>query len=270
MKPKPFDELTIQDDFMFYKVMQNKKLCKKILETILGSEIGQITHLNQQKIIGNSYGAKGVRLDVLAKDAEEKLYNIEMQMSNDAHLIYRLRYYQASLDVATLDSGQSYAELPSSIIIFLCNTDALGYALPVYTLEKYCNELRRVVSDRTKHMVVNYSLYEDIKDEELKAFCRYCKTKIVSTPLTQEVDDMIDAVKHIAKARKQYSFLFNRYPDHIQKEIEKNREEGIEQGIEKGIEKGRIETARNMKAKGYPISDISDISGLTQQEIERL
>ena len=77
MKPKPFDALTIQDDFMFYKVMQNKELCTKILETILGDKIGKITYLNQQKIIANSYGAKGVRLDVLAKDEEEKLYNVE-------------------------------------------------------------------------------------------------------------------------------------------------------------------------------------------------
>lgn len=84
----------------------------------------------------------------------------------------------------------------------------------------------------------------------------------MSTPLTQEVDDMINAVKHTAKARKQYSFLFNRYPDHIQKEMEKR--------IEEGMKKGRIEMARNMKAKGYPISDIRDISGLTKQEIEEL
>ena len=266
MQLKPFEELTIQDDFMFYKVMQNKKLCKKILETILGSEIGKIIDLNQQKIIGNSYGAKGVRLDVLAKDEEERLYNIEMQMSNEAHLIYRLRYYQASLDVASLDSGQSYAELPSSIIIFLCNKDALGFSLPIYTFEKYCNELKRVVGDRTKHMILNYSLYEDIKDEDLKGFCKYCKTKVVSTSLTQEVDEMVNTVKHKAKARKQYSFLFDRYPDHIEKEIRKTREEGIEIGKLEGI----LSTARNLLSLGIPIEDVIKATGLSKAELEKL
>jgi len=47
---------------MFYKVMQNTKICKEVLGAILRDEIGEIKELNQQKIINNAYGAKGVRL----------------------------------------------------------------------------------------------------------------------------------------------------------------------------------------------------------------
>ena len=42
--------------------MQKETLCKKILEVILGNKIGKITKLSRQKIINNTYGAKGVRL----------------------------------------------------------------------------------------------------------------------------------------------------------------------------------------------------------------
>jgi len=45
-------------------------------------------------------------------------------------------------------------------------------------------------------------------------------------------------------------------------------------GIDKGILEGRnalkIETAKNMLAKGYHIPEISDITGLSVQEIEEL
>lgn len=34
-KRKPFEELTLADDFLFCKVMQNKRLCKELLEIIL-------------------------------------------------------------------------------------------------------------------------------------------------------------------------------------------------------------------------------------------
>ena len=89
---KPFEELTIQDNFMFYKLMQDPLLCKKVLQTVLGRRIGDIITLKRQEIIDNSYGAKGVRLDVLAQDDRERFYNIEMQMSNDSSLGDRLRY----------------------------------------------------------------------------------------------------------------------------------------------------------------------------------
>ena len=62
---KEFDELTIQDDFMFYKVMQNKKLCGKIIQTLLGNKIGKIVELIPQNIIKNTYSSKGVRLEVV-------------------------------------------------------------------------------------------------------------------------------------------------------------------------------------------------------------
>jgi len=56
--------------------------------------------------------------------------------------------------------------------------------------------------------------------------------------------------------------------------IEKGRAEGIEkgkaEGIEKGIEDNKRENARRMKAKGFTTEDISDITGLTAEEIDRL
>ena len=43
-----------------------------------------------------------------------------------------------------------------------------------------------------------------------------------------------------------------------------------EEGIEKGIEKGKLEAAKKMLVKGYSIADISDITGLSTKELERL
>ena len=275
---KAFEELTVQDDFMFYKVMQDPRLCKKVLQTVLGRRIGDIITLNRQEIIDNSYGAKGVRLDVLAKDDEKKLYNVEMQMSNDPFLAYRLRYYQGSLDVAALDKGQDYDELPQTIIIFLCNGDMLGRGLPICTIQKYCAEDGIIVNDGTKQIVINYSLYDLIEDEELKAFCRYCKTNEISSELTKEMDMEVNAIKQNERARQEYSFLFNRYPDHIFKEIKKAKKEGEKKGITQGIAQGRaegaytkaFETARNCLSLNLPVETIAKITGLSIEEIERL
>ena len=42
------------------------------------------------------------------------------------------------------------------------------------------------------------------------------------------------------------------------------------EGREEGIEKGKLEDAKKMLDKGYSIADISDITGLSAKEIERL
>ena len=275
---KSFEELTIQDNFMFYKLMQDPLLCKKVLQTVLGRRIGGIITLKRQEIIDNSYGAKGVRLDVLAKDDEKKLYNVEMQMSNDSSLVYRLRYYQGSLDVAALDKGQDYDELPQTIIIFLCNGDMLGRGLPICTIQKYCAEDGIIVDDGTKQIVINYSLYDLIEDEELKAFCRYCKTNEISSELTKEMDMEVNAIKQNEMARQEYSFLFNRYPDHIFKEIKKAKKEGekkgitqgISQGISQGIKQANMEMAYTMKKRGFEIGVIMEMTHLTKEEIEQM
>lgn len=41
-----------------------------------------------------------------------------------------------------------------------------------------------------------------------------------------------------------------------------------EEGIEKGIEKGKLEDARLMKVKGYPVSDILEITGLSKTQLK--
>jgi predicted transposase/invertase (TIGR01784 family) len=46
------------------------------------------------------------------------------------------------------------------------------------------------------------------------------------------------------------------------------RLEGIEQGIEKGMEKKAFEDARLMKAKGYSMEDILEITGLSEPQLK--
>lgn len=41
---KDWEELTIQDNFLFLKVMQNKRLCQHLIEKILQIKIVEITY----------------------------------------------------------------------------------------------------------------------------------------------------------------------------------------------------------------------------------
>ena len=116
---KSFDDLTIADDFMFCKVMQDEAICKQFLEMVLAGKIGKIACLSPQNTVAAGIEAKSVRLDLLVKDETGKSYDIEMQVGNEYNIPKRMRYYQSVLDVAFLDKGYSYKALNESYIIFI-------------------------------------------------------------------------------------------------------------------------------------------------------
>ena len=51
MSIKPYEELTIQDNFIFQKVMRNKRICKQTLERLLDIDIKDIEYLEEEKNI---------------------------------------------------------------------------------------------------------------------------------------------------------------------------------------------------------------------------
>ena len=78
MTQKPFEDLTIADDFMFCKVMEYESICKEFLEMLFNAKIEKITYLSSQNTVTANSGAKTVRLDVLVKDGSGTSYDIEM------------------------------------------------------------------------------------------------------------------------------------------------------------------------------------------------
>ena len=91
---KRFEELEIQDDFMFGVIMRNPKYCKPFLETVLNIKIERIEYPKSQEIIDLSSDAKSVRLDVYVEDGKGTVYNIEMQTTSNKNIPKRMRYYQ--------------------------------------------------------------------------------------------------------------------------------------------------------------------------------
>jgi len=48
---KPYEELTIVDNFMFTKVMSNPEICKTFLEIVLDVKIKEISYPEDEKTI---------------------------------------------------------------------------------------------------------------------------------------------------------------------------------------------------------------------------
>ena len=91
MTQKPFEDLTIADDFMFCKVMEYEPICKEFLEMLFNAKIEKITYLSSQNTVTANSGAKTVRLDVLVKDGSGTSYDIEMCFPIDIRVYRKTR-----------------------------------------------------------------------------------------------------------------------------------------------------------------------------------
>lgn len=130
MTKNSFDTLPISNDFMFKKVMGNKRLCKKLVGAIMQKEIADIIYTETEKTIEPYDDSRGVRLDVIIADDKRTRYNLEMQVKNtlgdatgEPLLPKRTRYYQSIMDMDMLQKGQDFDELNPLVLVFICAFD---------------------------------------------------------------------------------------------------------------------------------------------------
>ena len=263
MTRKPFEELTISDDFMFCKVMEHEPICKEFLEMLFSAQIEKITYLSSQNILTTNSGAKTVRLDVLVKDDIGTSYDIEMQVGNEYNIPKRMRYYQAVLDVAFLDKGYSYKALNNSVIIFVCLFDPIGNDRAVYTFENICIEDKTIpLHDGTKKIILNAKAFKETDNQELRGFLQYVTTGKATTAYTGRIEQMIQTVKRNEQLRQEYHILPAALMDAM--------DEGEARGLAKGFRQAKLETAKNLLHFGLSIENIAQVTGLSKAEVEAL
>ena len=231
-----WEQATLANNFIFYKVMRNhQEACKRLLEMLLEIKIESIT-MNTEETIALDLDSKSIRLDVFVKDTG-RMFDVELQVANTKELPERARYYQGVMDVDTLKAGQKYRELRDSHVIFICLDDIFGNNLPVNTFENICLEDGMTkLGDRTyKHFFFVPQCAKMIKDEETKAFFEFLMSNKASTGYTDELKIYVADAKRSTKNRKEFM------------EWERQRaydfEDGQEAGIKKGIEQKAIEDA---------------------------
>ncbi len=113
---KRYEELTIADDFMFGKVMEDKALCREVLECLLEQPVGELEDVRTERQFRYTTDGKPIRLDVYTRD-QNHVYDAEMQNLNHQaveklELPRRSRFYQSTMDMDHLGKGKSYRELP--------------------------------------------------------------------------------------------------------------------------------------------------------------
>ena len=294
-----WQDVTITENFLFEKVMHNKRICKRLIEKILGITIQSIEFPEAEKSIVIRRDSKSVRLDVYVTDNTGRVYDIEMQCSNplDDELIRRTRYYRGMIDMDLINKGRNYAELNSTYIIFICTFDLFGLGRPMYTFRNLCLEDTNLeLNDGTTKLFLNSTAvipyespdtfpYSDL-DDDIFYFLQYINGHAPQGTFVNEINEEVTKVKENKEMEKSYMTyameierreriarnigLEEGMKEGIQKGIQKGLKEGMQKGIKEGVQKEQLRFIISMIKKNLPLDVIAELAELSVDDIEKI
>lgn len=268
-KVKTWEELTICDNFLFQKVMRNRRICKQLIEKILHIRITEISFPETERSIDVNYDSKSVRLDVYVRDDQGRIYDIEMQCSNgmDGELPKRTRYYQGMIDMDEMEKGQYYQELKETFIIFICTFDPFDHGRPMYTFRNLCIEDQTLeLGDQATKIFLNSKGQSNTLDPDIAAFLRYVDGKKAEGTFTREVNQEVIRVKNHEETRREYMT----YAMELQQWKRQCMAEGRAEGLELGVEKEKRDTILSMAQIHIPNETIAQVTRSTLPYVEEV
>ncbi len=252
---KKLNELTIKDNWMFGAVMLQDDNCRQFLERLLGFQIESLT-IDLEKNIIYHPEYKGIRLDVIANDADRTRYNLEMQVLSKDSLPRRVRYYSSEMDMDLLISGTAYEQLSESYVIFICDFDP-------FRQKKYCYRFQMRTQEGLEmqdgsHAIFLSTMGQDADNvpEALVKFLKFVKAnpeesqKDFGDSYVEKLQRDIQKIK-VSREMGQRYMMFDEL---IAEEKEESRKEGILLGEESKLKK----LIQKKLVKGLSIPEIAE------------
>ena len=263
LRETEYEKLTIQNNFIFTKVMEDPHLLKELLRRILpGLPEGKLHIVVKERMIDEFMGAHGIRLDVFSED-DRHLYGVEMQVGSRKDLPERSRYYQASADMESLAPGEEYGKLKDQYIIFICPFDD---NMLVYKFRNICPDTGRELGDRTTKIFINCTGENSDEYPLLKPFADYVMGIMSDDAYIAEVDRSVRMARKNPLWRKEYMDIRE-----LQAEAKREgRQEGRAEGLAEGIRDTSVTMLKNMMEAGFSYEDACRILKLDEEEFRSL
>ncbi len=153
------DNLTLFDDDLMSMVFDGNILATELLLRIIlkRDDIKVISVVGQKELENPIVDGRNIRLDILVQEQQGKIFNVEVQRSNEGANKKRARFHSSMIDSRMLKAGQKFKELRESYVIMITQKDYIGYGLPIYTINRHVEELGTVFQDGSHIIYVNGS-----------------------------------------------------------------------------------------------------------------
>ena len=292
-----FELLDPKIDYVFKRIF-GEKGDEDILMSLINSILKGNPTIKELELLNTEYpkegfNSKGCQFDILAKTDDGTIVNIEMQYRVNANIEDRIVYYSDRLNVSGLSKGEEYGK-KKVISIWICAENISDRIEPISEVRSFYIENGRDKMQefgKNKRIIILEIQKYKVTDENIKDLLTNW-VNFLTTPQCLENSEIIKKEENIQveKALGKLEFMSKKdeekyliqsmidfEQDHLNDKAYNRRigkEEGLKEGLKEGEEKGKmkrnIEIAKNMLKKGLDIILISEISGLSIEEIKKL
>ena len=275
---------TCKNDRTFKEVFlkeENSDLLKALLETILKIEIDKI-EIKKTELLSGNINIKDKRVDAIVHTRNKKI-EIEINSQNKDYLHTRSTAYICNIYQSNASVGETYNE----------NTDIIQVNL-TWGLGRNNDEMKiyKIMNEKGELYVKNFIIYEinmdyysnvwyskneeEIEKKKYMIMLDLGKKELETMPKDKIVDKYIT---NVVVVNNDPEFMNYMSEEEDKKKIQNSllseaKEEGISQGYTTGINDGisqeKVSIAKNMLKKNMPIEDISEITGLSIEEIKKI
>ena len=275
---------TCRNDRAFKEVFlnpNNSDLLKALLEFILKIKIDKL-EIKKTELLSGNVNIKDKRVDAIVHTGNKKI-EIEINSQNKDYLHTRSTSYICNIYQSNASVGDTYNEDTDIIQVNL--TWGLGRNNDEMKIYKIMNEKGELYVKNFIIYEINMDYYdkiwyskneEEIKKNQYMIMLDLDKKELENMPKDEIVDKYITNVT-IVNDDPEFQKYMSEEEDKrkIQNSLLSEAKEngytsGINDGISKGENKKSIEIAKNMLKKNMSIEDISDITGLSIEEINKL
>lgn len=170
-----------------------------------------------------------------------------------------------------LMEGADYKDLKRSYVIFICTHDYMKKGEPVYFFQHFDTENQLPLGDESYILILNTSCDAAKVPENLKALYAYINDpeNTSKDTLMEKIDDQVARYNG-----SDWRWMQVTFEEHVKHMAYLAREEGKAEGLEEGTEHGRQQEkesiAAKLKTSGMASSEIEEITGLSQDEIQKV
>ena len=290
IKQEKPEKMRLTVDYAFKRVFGrngNEGILKDFLESILDIEIKDIIIQNPE-IPKNMRDSKIGILDVRAEINGKEIIEVEMQVQNQYNIDKRSHIYITKIYSDQLKEGDSYVKVKKVAVINILNFN-------YYERNSYhsVGRMKFENSKENEKVDMGYILEEQYVTDDLEMhFIELPKFRKKNPDISSKLDQWLWLIcgeeekikmaknenEKIKEAKSELEKLEMSPEDRELYELRLKairdeiniRESGYTDGMRDGEEKGKKEIAKNLLKQNIAIDIISQATGLTQEEIEKL
>lgn len=254
--------LRLIDDVLFEKLMEDYEACEELLQVILENPHLKVKSetLVAQKSLRN-LAKRSVRLDAYIEGVEDKVYNIEIQRSDNCNHVKRVRYNASTITVNKSEPGDEFEQVQDVIVVYISEFDMFGAGKTIYHVENVIRETGEVVKDGLMSVYVN----TEVEDDTLIGELMQCFLK------TDFEDDKFPNISRRMKELKhgeEDEIMCKSVEEYAERKAKEAAEKVAKEANEKAIEEKKA-TVNNLYDMGMDISFIAKAINMDEKIIKQ-